>query len=709
MIEVERFRSILPVLWGMIWVICAVLGWWAFQPPAVVPATADSDRFSAARAMVHVQTLTQSPRMVGMPGHAAAIDHITQTLQQLGWEVSTTTGWAHHSYWGAQVTNISATLPGSSSEPAVLLVSHHDSVPTSPGAGDAAAGVGAILEVARILAQSPPQHPVQLLLTDGEELGLLGAHWFATHGGLDGIGMVVNVEARGGGGASMLFETHPNNAGVVDVFATSPVPVGTSLAGEVYRRMPNDTDFTVFQSAGMPGVNFAFIDRFHHYHSALDTAEGLDLRSVQHHGENLLALAQGLDASATEDTHGYIYFPLPGRKLAHYPMAWAMPLVVLAGGVLGVAAWRRPRRLSAVMGGMLWAALVIIGASLTGLLVGLGISYGLEELSEIRYPLPYREEVWVLGAVLLISGVAVWVGALAHRWAERHGVAMVWWMLSLLAAITAPGGSYLFVWPVLAMAAGAMQGSLVGLGAMVGWFLMAPLLSVLFLALGMAAAVPVGLLIGLLVTMSTPEWPVQHQRRLGAACVGVALCVLCLAWMQSGIDDQHPRHEGRILLEEDGHVRHLVWSPRRLGEIAIDHPLVRSPVSEITAPHHAPHGMVTRWEDVPSDSGRRVRLHVQTDRPASMLRIAADDDRLLAVRVGAEPWPVSSAGIMVFADLMAGVDVEMDVLESRPLSVQVQTTAFELPVGIEHSPQRISTPWGMGTPDMAVVVEHMEL
>ena len=33
----------------------------------------------------------------------------------------------------------------------------------------------------------------------------------------------------------------------------------TSLAVEVYRRMPNSTDLTVFLEAGIPGLNFAFI------------------------------------------------------------------------------------------------------------------------------------------------------------------------------------------------------------------------------------------------------------------------------------------------------------------------------------------------------------------------------------------------------------------------------------------------------------------
>ena len=43
-------------------------------------------------------------------------------------------------------------------------------------------------------------------------------------------------------------QTAADNAGLTDVYATAPKPVGTSFAVEVYRLLPNDTDFTPFRA-----------------------------------------------------------------------------------------------------------------------------------------------------------------------------------------------------------------------------------------------------------------------------------------------------------------------------------------------------------------------------------------------------------------------------------------------------------------------------
>ena len=56
---------------------------------------------------------------------------------------------------------------------------------------------------------------------------------------------MLNFESRGSTGPAIMFETSRNNAGVVGVYGASvPYPVATSFAVEVYRILPNDTDFT---------------------------------------------------------------------------------------------------------------------------------------------------------------------------------------------------------------------------------------------------------------------------------------------------------------------------------------------------------------------------------------------------------------------------------------------------------------------------------
>ena len=47
-------------------------------------------------------------------------------------------------------------------------------------------------------------------------------------------------------------------------------------------------------AAGIAGYNFAFIGNVAHYHTPLDRRENIDPRSLQQHGDAVLALAEAL-------------------------------------------------------------------------------------------------------------------------------------------------------------------------------------------------------------------------------------------------------------------------------------------------------------------------------------------------------------------------------------------------------------------------------
>ena len=101
--------------------------------------------------------------------------------------------------------------------PAVALMAHYDSVPASTGASDDAAGVSSALEIVRaIKARGAPARDVIVLLTDGEEGGLLGAHaFFGADPMARRVGFVFNMEARGSAGRVQLFETSERNGGAI--------------------------------------------------------------------------------------------------------------------------------------------------------------------------------------------------------------------------------------------------------------------------------------------------------------------------------------------------------------------------------------------------------------------------------------------------------------------------------------------------------------
>src|SRR6185436_14698966 len=195
----------------------------------------------------------------------------------------------------ATVANVIARLKGTGAGRALLLSAHYDSVATGAGASDDAAGVAALLETARALKTQPPlQNDVIFLFTDGEEAGLFGARAFTEqHPWAKDVGVVMNFEARGNGGPSIMFETSSGNQQLIKTFGqTAPDPVASSLTYEIYKLLPNDTDLSVFKEAKLPGLNFAYINGFTHYHTNLDTPVQLDERSLQHHGASALALTR---------------------------------------------------------------------------------------------------------------------------------------------------------------------------------------------------------------------------------------------------------------------------------------------------------------------------------------------------------------------------------------------------------------------------------
>jgi Zn-dependent M28 family amino/carboxypeptidase len=102
-------------------------------------------------------------------------------------------------------------------------------VAAGPGAADDAAGVAAVLETVRALTQgSPLRNDVVVLLTDGEEDGLFGARAFARDDPLRGRpAVVLNLEARGVSGPSMLIRTSP---GIQRLVGALPPPHRTLQA-----------------------------------------------------------------------------------------------------------------------------------------------------------------------------------------------------------------------------------------------------------------------------------------------------------------------------------------------------------------------------------------------------------------------------------------------------------------------------------------------
>ena len=345
---------------------------------------------------------------------------------------------------------IAEVLPGEGR--AVLMMAHYDSVPSGSGASDNMSGVAAVLEAARALRASAPNrlHPVMALITDGEEAGLLGAYAFLQNGSLrDRIGAVVNVDARGTRGPSLLFQTSPGSGHLIDLYAGSvATPDTSSLYAEIYRRLPNDTDLTPFLQAGLPCFNFAFIGRVHYYHSPRDLRRNLSAASLQMQGDNLLGVTRALAQTPYPSLQGAdaVYLSLLNRVLLRLSAAWALPLAIAAWLTMVAAAWRAGIR---VRGTLLQELLIPLGLIFSCVAAG----FVLEFIARLVSGTPEPSYAHPL-ALRLSLALGVWAVALtlSRRSDVLQATVSAWlWMatLAVSSAALAPGLTPYFLFPSL--------------------------------------------------------------------------------------------------------------------------------------------------------------------------------------------------------------------------------------------------------------------
>ncbi|WP_312688988.1 M20/M25/M40 family metallo-hydrolase, partial [Brevundimonas nasdae] len=330
------------------------------QTPKPAPALSPATEFSAVRAMTDVRHIARAAHPIGSIEHARVQAYLLGRLTDLGLTPSLQSGALSpaaisriekrgDNAAGLLAVNLVGVLPGRRPElPAVLMMAHYDSVPGSPGAADDASGVAAILEaVQAIKARGPADRTLIVLLTDAEELNLDGARaFFSEHPLRDRVGMVVNLEARGGGGRAMMFETGPGNAQTISQFARATKdatggPSSNALTVFVYRLMPNGTDMTIAVNRGIAGVNLAFIGRPDQYHAPTSTPDALDQGSLQHIGSLALEATDGfLRAPALpKATYNAVYADVFGLAVLRHPPVVGWLLLGLAALLTGFAGW----------------------------------------------------------------------------------------------------------------------------------------------------------------------------------------------------------------------------------------------------------------------------------------------------------------------------------------------------------------------------------
>ena len=546
-------------------VLLVVAAWFSSSfrvAPAPVPASAPDSVFSSARAMTHLVRIASDPHPPGSPAHGRVREYLLEQLRGLGHDptVQTTTSFAGGSFAprAATVRNVVARIPGS--DPggrAVLVTAHYDSREIARGAGDDGSGVVTILEGLRALGERGQlRNDLIVLITDAEEPGLLGARAFVDeHPWMDDVALVVSIEMRGGGGPSMMFETGAENGWVIDALRQAdPYPSANSVGFEIYKRMPNDTDFTPFKDAGKQGLNFAGLGRAHVYHQVYDSPDNFDERTLQHHGEHAVAMLQHFGNADLGVVHGpdVSYISIPFLGLVTYGALWIWVL-----GVATVAAWvlallvgkRSGFRTKCIVAGF-GATVVLTGAAGAAAFYLYAWRSGAHPEAGALQAGAFHSEGWyVLAIVSTAFALAAAILSLLRRWfslAELAvGALFVPVALAAVATVMFPMAAMNFQWPALAGCIGAMAVAGLPRDGRIGllrWLVavvaavpvvvvLTPLIEAVWLAMGLAHAPVVAVLAALVFLQLLPLLDTLREPNgwwaplAGLAIAGVFLAV----------------------------------------------------------------------------------------------------------------------------------------------------------------------------------------
>ncbi len=427
----KTFSSLVSVL-----IIIGVI-FWSFsdlKPSfSLEQDTLSGTNFSINNALYHLKNISKDVHYVGSKNHKNVQNYIVKELQKLGLETHVQTQTAINKKWFAATTaqNILARIKGTEKGKALMLLTHYDSNPhSSLGASDAGSGVVTILEGIRAFLENKklPKNDIIILISDAEELGLLGAKAFVdNHSWVKDIGLVLNFEARGSGGPSyMLLETNGKNSKLLSEFlAAKPnYPVANSLMYSIYKKLPNDTDLTVFrEDADINGFNFAFIGDHFDYHTAQDSYKRLDRETLAHQADYFTSTVGYFANSNLSNLHSdedYVYVNFPFIKLTSYPFSWIFPMLIISLilflTLIFFGIYRKKLSLNGIVKGL--------GIFLLSLILCGGISFALWNLILIIHPhyndilhgFTYNGYQYIIAFIFL----NLWILFRAYKFVSKH-------------------------------------------------------------------------------------------------------------------------------------------------------------------------------------------------------------------------------------------------------------------------------------------------
>ncbi|KAG6382055.1 hypothetical protein JVT61DRAFT_692 [Boletus reticuloceps] len=228
------------------------------------------------------------------------------------------------------LVKIQGTDPAFQESGGYLLSAHYDSVSTAPGTTDDSMGIVTLLQMVEYFAKNRPKRVVVFNFNNNEESGLNGAHAFLEHPWADISDVFLNLEGAAAGGRPAMFRA----TNIAPLFSWTsnhvPHPHANVIFADSFSRgvIRSATDYSVYEEAGLNGLDFAFYKGRSRYHTWYDSIPGMEggkkalwaMMEATHGASLALANDDAVHAQPLPRQERPVYFELFGAALVVFSL-----------------------------------------------------------------------------------------------------------------------------------------------------------------------------------------------------------------------------------------------------------------------------------------------------------------------------------------------------------------------------------------------------
>lgn len=239
-------------------------------------------------------------RALGSEERVAAATYIAGAMEERGLSVSTAR-FAYTNCYFDPPRSLSSSIIGvreGATDRIVVVSAHYDTAgPETPGADDNAAGVATMLEVARLLNDTPLNRTVYFIAFGGEEAGLDGSRrWLSDNPDLhDRIAAAINLDCIASGDR-LLATVLPQHRWILDALP----PSGCIKEAPEQLLLLAREDAHAFRATGIPVLRIYERDSYPITHTPDDRPERLNYTLAAECARIVAGTVVGLDASGDE-------------------------------------------------------------------------------------------------------------------------------------------------------------------------------------------------------------------------------------------------------------------------------------------------------------------------------------------------------------------------------------------------------------------------